>query len=109
MQITREGFDWALARACLSHYDRSTGESRTDWSRRLKSSSVRVQWDPERSLQLEALPYRSLQLGISGDAIRRYADDWTVSITDVTPLVKEIAATRDPALLPVERPYPSAG
>ncbi|MFI5493304.1 DUF4291 domain-containing protein [Actinoplanes sp. NPDC051859] len=109
IQITREGFDWAVAHACLSHHDRSGAEPRADWARRLRASPVRVQWDPERDLQLNALPYRSLQLGISGDAVRRYVDDWTVSITEVTPLVKRIAADRDPALLPEERPYPSAG
>ncbi|OJF12269.1 DUF4291 domain-containing protein [Couchioplanes caeruleus] len=109
VRITRAGFDWALAHACSSHHDRASGESREEWARRLRTSPVRVQWDPERSLALNALPYRSLQLGIGADAVRRYVDDWTVSITDVTPMVREIAAKRDPALLPVERPYSSAG
>lgn len=59
VEVTRAGLEWALARACLSHYDRHLHESRTDWSRRLKTSPVRVQWDPERSLQLQALPYRT--------------------------------------------------
>ncbi|MEV4635860.1 DUF4291 domain-containing protein [Actinoplanes sp. NPDC049548] len=106
VEITREGFDWAVSHACLSHYDRSTGESRAEWSRRLRRSPVRVQWDPERSLQLTPLPYRSLQLGLSGEAVQRYVDEWTVAITDVTALARGIAANRDPALLPVERPYP---
>ncbi|MDH2394183.1 DUF4291 family protein, partial [Streptomyces sp. HNM0663] len=46
-------------------------------------------------------------------AVRRYADEWTVSIRDVTPLAHEIHALvnggdLDPAtrLLPQERPYP---
>ncbi|MEV6600532.1 DUF4291 domain-containing protein [Actinoplanes sp. NPDC051346] len=105
VQITRAGFDWALTQACPSHHDPSSGESPEEWSRRLRRSDIRVQWDPERSLHLEVLPYRSLQLGIGGDAVGRYVDDWTVSITDVTALVREIAANRDPALLPEERPY----
>jgi hypothetical protein len=59
------------------------------------------------------LPYRSLQLGLSGEAVRRYADEWTVSVTDVTPLARtvhahvragDVDAAR--ALLPDERPYP---
>jgi hypothetical protein len=55
-----------------------------------------------------------LQLGLSGEAVRLYADEWTVAIRDVTPLAQEIrglvsgddltAATR---LLPQERPYPA--
>ncbi len=73
-----------------------------------------MQWDPERDLRLQQLPYRSLQLGLAGEASRRYADEWTVGITDVTPLAHEIHAlvrsgetARAAALLPVEQPYPA--
>lgn len=56
----------------------------------LKSSPVRVQWDPERSLHLQALPHRSLQLGLAGEAVDRYVDEWTVTIVDITPTVRRI-------------------
>ncbi|NMO54699.1 DUF4291 domain-containing protein [Actinoplanes sp. TBRC 11911] len=113
VEITRAGFEWALARACLSHYDRDMDASRADWSRRLKSSPVRVQWDPERSLRLQALPYRSLQLGLSGEAVDRYVDEWTVAINDITPAVariRDLLAAGDhqaaAAQLPREEVYP---
>ncbi|GAA3374804.1 DUF4291 domain-containing protein [Streptomyces sannanensis] len=113
VDITREGFEWALRRAVLSHYVPELHADRASWQRELRGSPVRVQWDPERDPGLRALPYRSLQLGLSGEAARRYADEWIVGITDVTPLAREIhglvskgeeAAAR--ALLPVESPYP---
>jgi hypothetical protein len=79
----------------------------------LKRAPTRVQWDPERDLHLRPLPYRSLQLGLSGDAARRYADEWTVAIRDVTPLAHEIQALvrggdldSVAKLLPQEHPYP---
>jgi hypothetical protein len=108
VEITRSGFEWALARACLSSFEQGGAEPHADWSRRLRRSPVRVQWDPERSIQLGALPHRSLQVGLGGEAAERYADDWTVAIRDVTELAHRIRATRDPALLPAERPYPLA-
>ena len=113
VEITRAGFEWALANACLSHYDPAAHPDRAAWAHRLRASPVRVQWDPERSLRLAALPYRSLQVGLSGEAVDRYVDEWTVSIADATPTAHAIrdllragdvpAAT---ALLPTERPYP---
>jgi hypothetical protein len=113
VEITRAGFEWALARACLSHYDHEHHADRAEWTRQLKASPVRVQWDPERSLRLGALPYRSLQVGLSGEAVHRYVDEWLVRLTDVTPLAHEIhglvtAGDEDAAraLLPAERPYP---
>ncbi|MFD6276687.1 DUF4291 domain-containing protein [Streptomyces sp. NPDC060209] len=111
VEITREGFGWALENAELSHYVRRVHPDRATWQRALRRSPTRVQWDPERDLHLNPLPYRSLQLGLSGEAARRYADEWLVSVTDVTPLAHEIhalvrAGEPDEAsrLLPAETP-----
>ncbi|MFD9570821.1 DUF4291 domain-containing protein [Streptomyces sp. NPDC059982] len=115
VEITRAGFDRALAGACLSHYARGVHADRATWRRSLSHARARVQWDPERDLHLNPLPYRSLQLGLSGPLSRAYADTWTVSIRDVTPLAREIHALirsgdtdAARALLPVETPYPAA-
>ncbi|MGV9644018.1 DUF4291 domain-containing protein [Streptomyces sp. NPDC003514] len=113
VEITREGFEWALSHACLSHYERGLHTDQAAWKRQLKQSPARVQWDPERDLHLQPLPYRSLQLGLTGEASHRYADEWIVSISDVTPLAQRIHGhVRDGdldaarGLLPGERPYP---
>ncbi|MFD7711556.1 DUF4291 domain-containing protein [Streptomyces sp. NPDC059785] len=112
VEIRRDGFEWALRHACLSSYVRGVHPDRVTWQRELKRAPARVQWDPERDLHLRPLPHRSLQLGLSGEAVRRYADEWTVAIRDVTPLAREIRALVrggdvDTArrLLPQERPY----
>ncbi|MQS16948.1 DUF4291 domain-containing protein [Streptomyces kaniharaensis] len=115
VEISREGFEWALRHACLSHYVRGLHDDRASWQRTLKRAPARVQWDPERSLHLQPLPHRSLQLGLAGESAHRYADEWIRSITDVTPLAHEVhalvragdlVAARD--LLPDETPYPIA-
>ncbi len=56
-----------------------------------------------------------LRLGLSGEASARYANEWIVSISDVTPLAHEIHSLvradelgRVVALLTEERPYPLA-
>lgn len=115
VEITRDGFEWALRHSCLSHYVPGFHTDRDTWQRQVKRAPARVQWDPERDLHLRPLAYRSLQLGLSGEAARRYADEWIVSISDVTPLAQEIRAlvkSRDldsaTRLLPHERPYPAA-
>lgn len=113
VEITREGFEWALRHACLSSYVHGVHPDRAAWQRRLRRAPARVQWDPERDLHLQPLPYRSLQLGLSGEAARRYADEWTVAIRDVTPLAHEIQALvkggdlgSAARMLPQECPYP---
>ncbi|MFI1384466.1 DUF4291 domain-containing protein [Embleya sp. NPDC020886] len=112
LEISREGFEAALAGACLSHYEQPTYPDRDAWGRRLHATTVRIQWDPERDLSLRPLAHRSLQLGLAGWATRAYAEEWTRRITDVTALahrVHDLVRAGDPAgaeAVPVERVYP---
>lgn len=113
VELDRDGFHAALAEAAAASYTPRLHDSRDQWKRELRRSGVRVQWDPERDLHLQQLPYRSLQLGLSGAAVHRYVDEWTVCITDVTDLahrIRDLLRAGDKqaaaALLPDERPYP---
>jgi hypothetical protein len=101
--VRRDAFEDALRTAVLSHYDRARHPSRADWSRAVKRSEVRVQWDPERDLHLRALPYRSLQVGLSGDVSARYAAEWITDIEDVTRYANPASAAE---MVARERPYP---
>jgi hypothetical protein len=116
IRITREGFEWALAHAALSHYDPAIHRDYDHWLAHKQHSPVRVQWDPERSITLTPLSHRAIQVGLSGEAIHRYVDDWVTSITDVTDTAVHIhqhVTARDldaaQAALPAERHYPLPG
>lgn len=111
--ITRDGFEWALAHSSLSHFLPGTYANEAEWAERKAASPVRVQWDPERSLLLEPLAHRTIQIGLGEGAVRRYVEDWITSVADLTPLAHEIrslvtkgqlGAAR--AKLPHERTYP---
>jgi hypothetical protein len=111
--MSRAGFEWALAHSALSHHDPAVYPSHEEWLERKNSTEVRIQWDPERSLLLEPLDHRAIQIGLGGKAARRYVTEWTIGITDVTSLAHEVhelvtvGALRAAAeTLPAERPYP---
>jgi uncharacterized protein DUF4291 len=111
--ITRDGLEWALAHSSLSHHDPAVYASHAEWVERKNTTPVRIQWDPERSLLLEPLDHRAIQIGLAGDAARRYVNDWTIAISDITALAHEIHSlvaagdlTAATGRLPVERPYP---
>ncbi|MFC6094905.1 DUF4291 family protein [Saccharothrix lopnurensis] len=64
-----------------------------------------------RDLRHRPLGHRSLQIGLRGEAVRRYVEEWITAITDVTDVMRAVgglvAAGHDEeaaALLPVERP-----
>lgn len=110
IDITREGFEWALTHACLSHADPSM--TADQWQAMKEKSPVRIQWDPERDLLLQPQAHRAIQIGLSKQAVELYVQKWVCRITDVTPLAHDIHALviqgeleSARALLPVEQPY----
>lgn len=112
IDISREGFEWALEHSCPSRPEPSM--SPEDWTKLKADSPVRIQWDPERDLHLQPLPYRAIQIGVSGEAVPLYANQWIQKITDITDLahaihglVKDDKLDQAQARLPIERPYDS--
>jgi hypothetical protein len=88
IDITREGFEWALAHSCPSHPEPSM--SHEEWEQLKSRSPVRIQWDPERDLLLQPLSHRAIQIGLSKEAVRLYVGEWIQRITDITPLTHSI-------------------
>ncbi|PSL25450.1 DUF4291 domain-containing protein [Chitinophaga ginsengisoli] len=114
IKIKREGFEWALENSCLSHFDNAGNTTFEDWKTKLQISPVRIQWDPERDIFMQALPQqRAIQMGLSGIAVEKYIDEWIVSVEDITAysqnirqLIKADKIDQAKDLLPVERHYP---
>lgn len=90
IKMKREGFEWCLANSCLSHFDAKRHGTHEAWKTKMAASPVRIQWDPEKDILLQPLPYRSIQIGISGDAVERYVKEWIVQIEDITPFCREV-------------------
>jgi hypothetical protein len=112
IRISRAGFEWALRHAGLSHYDRAVHADQQAWLT-TRHAPVRVQWDPERDLHTRPLADRSIQIGLSGQAVTRYTDEWITGITEVSDLARSVAGlvaadrlAEATDLLPSELPYP---
>lgn len=104
IRMTRSGFEAALGESCLSHFDPALYADEATWRRELATTPVRVQWDPERTATGDPLPHRSLQVGLSGQAVRAYVSDWVCGLDDVTPSLPRRREGLE--ALPDERPYP---
>lgn len=109
LKISRSGFETALENACLSHYEPTAHSSYEHWRMQLKDSEVRLQWDPEKDLFLNHLPYKSIQIGLSGNMVDHFIEEWIQSVQDITEDCKRIKQLIDDgqieqttALLPQE-------
>ena len=110
--ITRAGWDEAVSQAVLTHPEPALWPDPDAWRTAFAQAQVHIQWDPERNLRGAALPYFSIQIGLSRHVVRRFTDEWIVGIEDKTPLVRKLhrllqSGNADAARkrLPAERVY----
>jgi hypothetical protein len=89
-------FQHLLSLACVTH---SHGGP---LSKEDRQKPVRVQWDPERSPSLQVLPYRSIQIGISGEISQKWLEEWIVAIEDVTEKAQALKKAVDGGILDVK-------
>lgn len=113
IDITREGFEWALEHSLLSHQAKDY-KDKNEWLKIKKATPIRIQWDPERDLNLQPLEHKAIQIGLSNEAVPLYVNEWTQNITEVTELATEIhtlvaAHKLEAAIqkLPIEVEYPT--
>ena len=110
IDIKREGFEELLKYAVPSVYQEKKFGSQTYWKYKLDHSDVIMQWDPERDIYGDPLSIRSLQLGLRGEILKKYVNEWIVSISDITEYVKNLKEMIDNNqdindLLPKEKIY----
>src|SRR5262245_18650133 len=113
IDITHAGLAWALDHSWPTNPDPDMSEE--EGRRAQERAPVRIQWDPERDRQHRPLPHRAIQIGLSGEAVIRYVEEWITTITDVTGLAHAVHAhvlrsdlELAKSLLPLERPYASS-
>lgn len=113
IDITRKGFEWALAHSCLTQFDPRCYDSHSAWLAAKHTCPVRIQWDAERSPRLGRLGYRTIQIGLARDAVVQYVEAWIqriIDLTDYATAMRERVNRKCPAhyeeVWPLERPYP---
>jgi hypothetical protein len=90
IKVRRTGFDEILRAGVLTSFDPAIHESQESWARGLRATEVHVQWDPDRDLEGRPLSRRAIQLGLQGSMVRRYVEEWIVSVVDYTAAAKAI-------------------
>lgn len=86
--IAKKHFDEILKLAVHSSYQNSYG-SMENWRSCLLQSEVRLQWDPDHDPYGAKLERRAIQLGLSGETLKKYGTTWVESIEDITAFVAE--------------------
>lgn len=89
IRLPRSFFDELLLAAVASSYDATRYATREEWQRAVSASEVRLQWDPDHDPAGRPLERRAIQLGLRGEALKRYGVTELMSVTDITDFVTE--------------------
>jgi hypothetical protein len=89
VRLKRSSFETILRRAVHSTYVPAIYGSEGIWKEALANSPVRIQWDPDHDPSNKKLERRAIQLGLSGEILAYYAEDWILSIEDISSFVRE--------------------
>ena len=110
VRLLRSAFDKILASAVHSKFIPEVYGSETEWEQAVKSSAVRLQWDPDHHPSGAKLERRAIQLGLRGSILARYAREWIVDIEDISEFVQQQrqyrGGSRPELLTPSETVYP---
>ena len=110
IDLKREGFDEIVKNSVLSSFREVSDLSKEEWKEKLENSEVRCQWDPDRDIYGNPMGRRAIQLGIKGETVKKYVNEWIVNITDITEEVIEMREKIENGsfldnLLPNEKKY----
>lgn len=95
IDMDRKGFDFVVQNAVTSSYSVDMYPTYAEWKEKIKRSDIRCQWDPERDIFGNPLGYRTIQLGLRGNAVRKYVEEWITNITDITDYVQELREKKE--------------
>ena len=70
-----------------SSYSSEMTFSREEWSKKIATSEVRIQWDPDHDLDGRPLARKAIQIGLRGEALEQFHASIT-KIEDITPFVE---------------------
>ncbi|MBL3658513.1 DUF4291 domain-containing protein [Fulvivirga sediminis] len=108
IKISHGGFENILEEATYSSFNGKVYESHEAWKAALEQTEVRLQWDPDHGPNGEKLERRAIQLGMKGDILKKFNEDFIISIEDVTDFVasqREKINNHDQLLVPAEQVY----
>jgi len=110
LRVRRVFFDSLLAAAVPSVWDHGLFANEEEWSREVRRSEVRLQWDPDHDPFGKKQERRAIQLGLRGQMLKAFGKQELVEVSDISEFVtgqrEKLAANGQSALLtPRERVY----
>jgi hypothetical protein len=109
IHLRKEAFENYLRNAVYSSFNQTTGINQEEWQEQVKTSNVRLQWDPDHDPYGMKLERRAIQIGLRNEFIRKFSKDDIILIQDISDFVSQqhhnvINNQLDNLIIPLEKP-----
>ncbi|MFK7031459.1 DUF4291 domain-containing protein [Flavobacterium oreochromis] len=89
IHLKLQAFEKYLENAVYSSFNQVEGLSMEQWQEAVKTSNVRLQWDPDHDPHGNKLERRAIQIGLRNEFIRSFAKNDIIKIEDISYFVSE--------------------
>jgi hypothetical protein len=89
IHLKLEAFERYLENAVYSAYSEDLGISLEEWQDSVKTSSVRLQWDPDHDPYGNKIERRAIQIGLRNEYTKSFAQEDILLIEDISDFVKD--------------------
>ncbi|ANO49545.1 DUF4291 domain-containing protein [Flavobacterium columnare] len=89
IHLKLEAFEKYLENAVYSSFNQVEGMSMEQWQEAVKTSNVRLQWDPDHDPYGNKLERRAIQIGLRNEFSRSFAKTDILQIENISPFVAE--------------------
>jgi Domain of unknown function (DUF4291) len=87
VRLKRSAFDEILRQAIHSSFVPEVYGTEDAWKRAVAGSDVRLQWDPDHDPAGNPVERRAIQLGLRGEVLARYANEWLLDLQDILEMI----------------------
>jgi len=110
IHLKLEAFERYLKNAVYSSFNQVEGITQEAWKDAVKTSNVRLQWDPDHDPYGDKLDRRAIQIGLRNEYIRTFSKEDVLLIEDISQFVAEQyefvkSKDLDKLLIPEEKPF----
>lgn len=109
IHLKMDAFENYLGNAVYSVFREELHSSKEEWQETIKTSSVRLQWDPDHDPHGHKLDRKAIQIGLRNEFIRSFAKQDILKIENISDFVREQheilnAGQLDALMTPLEKP-----
>lgn len=109
IHLKMQAFENYLTNAVYSVFREELNLDKEEWQETIKTSSVRLQWDPDHDPYGKKLNRKAIQIGLRNEFIRSFAKQDILKIENISDFVSEQheilnAGQIDALMIPLEKP-----